>query len=132
MITGIGCDLSEISRWEDDDARDRLTRRWFCPEEREYIRARGKAAPQSAAGIFCAKEALVKALGSGFSAVSPLDVCVLHTSEGAPYYRLSGTAKARAERVGAERFHLSVSHDGGVAAAFCVAETAPTKEDPCP
>ncbi|MBR6706352.1 MAG: holo-ACP synthase [Clostridia bacterium] len=132
MITGIGCDLSEIGRWEDDDARLRLTGRWFCPEEREYILARGKAAAQSAAGIFCAKEALVKALGTGFPHVSPLDVCVLHTPGGAPYYRLSGTAAAQAERAGAGRFHLSISHDGGIAAAFCVAETAQTKEDPCP
>ena len=124
MIIGIGCDLSEIGRWEDDNARSRLTGRWFCPEEREYIHGRGKSAPQSAAGIFCAKEALVKALGTGFSKVSPLDICVLHTPGGAPYYRLSGTAAAEAERIGAVRFHLSVSHDGGVAAAFCVAETA--------
>ena len=122
MVVGIGCDLSLISRWEDDKARERLISRWFCGEEQEYVRSRGRAAAQSAAGIFCAKEALAKALGTGFLSFSPLDVCVLHTPEGAPRYRLSGAAALAAERAGARRFHLSVTHDGGVAAAFCVAE----------
>ncbi len=122
MILGIGCDLSDIGRWKDDDTRKRLTNRWFCPEEREYILSRGNAGAQSAAGIFCAKEALAKALGTGFSAVSPLDICVLHTPEGAPFYRLSGEAAEAARRAGIVRFHLSISHDGGMAAAFCVAE----------
>ncbi len=122
MIVGIGCDLSGISRWEDETARDRLLDRWFCPEEREYVRSRGRAAAQSAAGIFCAKEALAKALGTGFSSVSPLDICVTHTPGGAPCFRLSGSAALAAERIGARRFHLSITHDAGVAAAFCVAE----------
>ena len=131
MIAGIGCDVSGIGRWENDQTRERLMDRWFCPEETAYVRSRGKAAAQSAAGIFCAKEALAKALGTGFSAsVLPQDVCVLHTPSGAPFYRLSGAAARTAESLGIRRFHLSVTHDGGIAAAFCVAEKG--SEESCP
>ncbi len=122
MIRGIGCDLSGLGRWEDPDTRERLINRFFCPEERDYIRSRGKAAAQSAAGIFCAKEALVKALGTGFTRVSPCDICVLHTPAGAPFYRLTGSARSAAEDAGIAHLHLSITHDAGAAAAFCVAE----------
>ncbi len=122
MIVGIGCDLSGISRWEDGDTLIRLIDRWFCPEERDYILSRGAAAAQSAAGIFCAKEALAKALGTGFRSAAPQEICVLHTEGGQPYYRLSGTAARTAGDLGARHLHLSITHDGGMAAAFCVAE----------
>ena len=133
MIYGIGCDLSQIARWEDETLRLRLTDRFFAPEERAYIASRGRVAAASAAGIFAAKEALSKALRCGIGPARPEEIVVLHTASGAPYLELRGETLALSRRLGVGRFHLSISHDGGVAMALCVAETVgPEKEEPCP
>ena len=132
MISGIGCDLSAIARWDDEEMRSRIMTRWFDPRERDYVAGRGKMAAASAAGIFAAKEALAKALGCGIGPVRLEEVAVLHTPQGAPYYELRGASLALCREMGIRRLHLSISHDGGQAMAFCVAEKDPSKEEPCP
>ena len=120
MITGIGVDLCEVSRMEKIIADGRFPARYFSEEEQSYILSRGRMAAESAAGLFAAKEALVKALGSGLSVPAWRDIRVLHDAQGAPYYALRGENALPP----GTRLHLSVSHDGGIAAAFCVAERA--------
>ena len=74
MIRGLGCDLCAISRMEKIMADGRFLHRYFTEGERAYIAARARGA-QTAAGIFAAKEALVKALGTGFAeGIGPRDV----------------------------------------------------------
>ncbi len=124
MIAGVGLDISKISSWQDEEKRLRIIRRFFHPEEADYIRSRGASAAQTAAGIFAAKEAFVKALGTGFGDVVPQDIIVTHAPGGAPEYRAEGTAKAALEARGILACFLSVTHDGGVAAAVCVMERA--------
>ena len=68
MIRGIGCDLCAIPRMEEILQDGRFLRRYFTADERAYILDRVQAA-QTAAGIFAAKEALLKALGTGFRAL---------------------------------------------------------------
>ena len=81
-----------------------------------------RAAAQSAAGIFCAKEALAKALGTGLSSGELQDICIRHDRYGAPSYSLAGEYARLAEDRRVDRFFLSITHDGGMAAAVCIAE----------
>lgn len=77
---------------------------------------------RSLAARFAAKEALIKALG-GSTGVRWHDIVVVSDESGAPSLRLTGGARSLAESRGATRLHLSLSHDGGVAVAYVVAET---------
>ncbi len=122
MIAGVGLDLCEISRMEKLLQDGRFLARFFSLEEQEYIRGRGNAAAESMAGIFAAKEALTKALGCGLSGGDLSDIAVLHVASGAPYYDLRGRWALLAAEKRVVRFHLSISHEGGMAAAVCVAE----------
>ena len=120
MCKGLGLDLCEIARMDKLLKDSRFLSRYFTEEEASYVRSRGAGAAASLAGLFAAKEALGKALGCGIGfELREAEVC--HSVTGAPYYRLSGSLK---ERVGDARLLLSVTHDGGVAAAVCVIETA--------
>ena len=120
MCKGLGLDLCEIARMEKQLQNDRFLGRFFTPAEVEYVRSRGAGAAATLAGLFAAREALGKALGSGIDfELKEAEVC--HTEAGAPYFRLSGRLK---ERVGDGRLFLSVSHDGGMAAAVCLLEGA--------
>ena len=118
MICGMGLDVCAINRMEKHVKDERFLHRFFTEEEQAYVAARGVGAAQSLAGIFAAKEAFAKALGTGF-VFDLRDVEILHDALGKPFYQLHGRA---AELAGANRFFLSLSHDGGVAAAVCVRE----------
>ena len=73
---------------------------------------------------FAAKEALMKALGES-TGVRWHDMVVTNDEHGAPGFRLSGGAAALAEARGVTSWHLSMSHDAGVAVAMVVAEAGP-------
>ena len=76
------------------------------------------------AGKFAAKEATLKALGTGLaSGICWLDVEVLREKSGAPRIRLGGRASAIALRAGIRAVHVSITHSGTQALAFVVAET---------
>lgn len=122
MIAGVGIDLCGIARMEKMMEKGRFLERYFSEEERAYLRNKGINAAQSAAGLYAAKEALTKALGTGIVSGALSDICVLHDENGAPYYDLRGDYAALAEQKGIIALHLSVSHEGDTAAAVCVAE----------
>ena len=121
MIVGVGIDLCEIARMEELLVDGRFLGRFFSQEEQEYIEYKGKRAADSMAGIFAAKEALVKALGTGFTACIQ-DIVVLHDKNGAPYYDLRGEYALHAAQRSITNLHLSISHDGGMATAIAIAE----------
>jgi len=122
MIAGLGLDLCEISRMEKLLQDGRFLARFFSLEEQEYIQSKGKTAAQTMAGIFAAKEALAKALGTGIVSGELKDICVLHDANGAPYYALGGSYAALARQRGMDSLFLSITHEAGVAAAVCIAE----------
>ena len=125
MIKGLGLDLCEISRMERLLTDERFLGRYFTEEEIGYIRAKGKSAAQTMAGIFAAKEAFSKSLGTGIM-FELKDIRICHDEAGKPAYSLSG----KAEELGrGSRFLLSISHDGGIAAAVCVREGSYLTED---
>lgn len=119
MCTGIGLDLCEIARMEKHLMDEKFLTRFFTDPEIAYIRSRGKQAAQTLAGLFAAREALGKALGGGID-FNLKEAEVAHDENGQPFYRLSGELALRAKN---DRFLLSISHDGGIAAAVCVRES---------
>lgn len=126
MILGIGVDTVEISRIQRflDDGNQPLLDRLFTDHEQQYCLKRKQAAACLAAR-FAAKEAMVKALGTGLrDGLSWVEMEVVNDSLGKPELQLFGkTEKLVAER-GELTIHLSLSHDGDNAVAFVVLEAA--------
>ncbi len=117
MIVGIGVDVVDLARFTRAVGRTpRLVDRLFTGAERELP-------VHSQAARFAAKEALMKALGDT-EGVRWHDMEIIADSEGNPEFALSGVAAAIADRRGIASFHLSMTHDAGVAVAFVVAEGA--------
>ena len=114
-----GIDLVEIDRFRQlkPEILTRFYQRVFTPAEITYIGQRFEAA----AGIFSAKEAVVKALGCGIGPVSWQDVEIRHNEEGTPQVQLHGSALQLAKRMGVQQWSLSISHTREYANAMAVA-----------
>ena len=115
MIIGIGVDLVDISRFERSIERTpRLLERLFSPSER--------ALPvRSLAARYAAKEALIKALG-GSEGLHWSEIEVTPEESGRPWFTLGGSTAAVVAERGITAIHLSMTHDGGFAVAYVVAE----------
>ena len=122
MIT-TGVDIIEIDRVMGVLERygDRFLGRVFTPGEIDYCRGR---APNLAAR-FAAKEATMKALGTGVRGVGWKDIEIVRAASGAPGVVYHGRAESRAKRLGVLETSLSLSHSRDYAVAFVVV----TRED---
>ncbi len=131
-VLGLGVDIVEIDRMAAAlERRPRLKERIFSAEERRYCDKRARPEVHYALR-FAAKEAVLKALGTGFSGMRFCDVEVVREGNGRPTPRLSGAAARRAEELGVVEMHLSLSftHTTAVASAVAVTEAArPRKEE---
>ena len=121
-----GVDIIEISRIAGVLERygQRFLRRIYTASEIEYCRER----PPNLAGRFAAKEATMKALGTGVRGVAWKDIEVVRAPSGAPSILLHGRAKARAERLGVQEISLSMSHSREYAVAFVVSQCSPVPQ----
>ncbi len=99
----------------------RFLRRIFTQGEIDYCRER---AP-NLAGRFAAKEATMKALGTGVRGVGWREIEVIRHPSGAPSITLYGRAEMRAQRLGVQEISLSISHSRDYAVAFVVTQCAP-------
>ena len=118
MIRAIGVDIEQISRLKRSMENPRFLDKCFTKSEQEYILSKANAA-QSAAGIFCAKEAFIKALGEGIGYFSLCDIEILHQESGKPYMKLYNRAKEMTE---GENVLVSISHTGDLATAQVLIE----------
>ncbi len=115
MIVGVGIDVVDIARFEQSLARTPgLAARLFTEGELGLP-------PRSLAARFAAKEALAKALGAPRGLLWT-DAEIITTPSGRPHLQASGTVADAAARLGVASWHLSLSHDGGIASAFIIAE----------
>lgn len=124
MILGTGIDIAEISRFERFISENNvaLLERLFTPTERQYCSVRRFAA-QHYALRFAAKEAFLKALGTGLrNGINWLDMEVVKDDLGKPVLELSGLAAVHFASIGGARCHLSLSHDAGCAVAMVILE----------
>lgn len=124
MIVAIGIDLVEISRIGEVFARrgERFRARVFTQGEISYCERRASKLASYAAR-FAAKEAAMKALGTGWSeGVGWIDVEVVSEQSGAPLLQLHRRALERMREIGAKKAHLSLTHSGNLAIAQVLLE----------
>ena len=115
MIVGVGIDVVDVARFVATLHRvPALRERLFTPEEREMPET-------SLAARFAVKEAIAKALGAP-PGMSWQDATVRRVAGAQPVVEVIGTVAAAAAAAGVDRFHLSISHDAGIASAVVVAE----------
>lgn len=121
MIKGIGIDITEVERIKKNLENDKFINKIYSKDEREYLKSR-RYSPQTAAGMFAAKEAVSKCLGTGFSNFGPSSIEILKDRHGRPYVRLTDNALKRADELNIKNIQISISHTSRYAAAFCAAE----------
>ncbi len=115
MIVGIGIDVCDVKRFAAALARrPALAERLFTPAERQLRTA-------SLAARFAAKEAVAKALGAP-GGMHWHDAEIVKDADGRPSITVRGTVEAQARLLGVSGWHLSLSHDAGIASAMVVAE----------
>jgi holo-[acyl-carrier protein] synthase len=116
VIAGVGIDVVDVARFERQLERaPGLLQRLFTEVEQGLP-------VRSLAARFAAKEAVAKALGAPVG-LRWTDVTVVRQDGGAPRLEVTGTVAARARELGIERFHVSLSHDAGIASAVVIAES---------
>lgn len=123
MIAGVGLDIAQVERVQRAWQRfgDRFLERCFTPAEAEEALARAYPA-QALAMRFAAKEAFSKAAGLGMKGLAWREIEVVHDKRGKPSLVLHGRALAWINDNGVTGCHLSLSDDGGIAAAVVVLE----------
>lgn len=127
MILGIGIDIIEISRIEKAISKnDAFLERVFTEKERMYFKSRGGRA-EVVAGNFAAKEAVVKAMSTGFRYFEFKDIEVLRDTLGKPYVILHNAAKNIINS--RNLIHVSISHSRDNAVANAVIETLEGMDD---
>ncbi|GEC04954.1 holo-[acyl-carrier-protein] synthase [Streptomyces spinoverrucosus] len=120
-IIGVGIDVAEIDRFQAALERTPgLADRLFL--ESELLLASGERRGIASLAVrFAAKEALAKALGAP-AGLHWTDAEVYVEGSGQPRIRVTGTVAARAAELGVRSWHVSLSHDAGVASAVVIAE----------
>ena len=136
MIIGIGCDLAEVSRIKRALGMKGFAARVFTRREQDYCMARGAQAYASFAARFAAKEAFVKAIGTGLRGGRLTEIEVINDALGRPqlvlygYFKdyakgqlvLYGYFKDYAKGLGTEKIHLTLSHTKELAMAQVILE----------
>lgn len=124
MIIGMGIDVAEVKRIRDviEAQSERFLRRVYAPDEIAYCE-QFKNKFERYAARFAAKEAAMKALGTGWSrGVRWVDVEVVRQRGGRPTLRLHGEAGKIAERLGVKNIALSITHTAEQAIAHVIFE----------
>lgn len=121
-IIGIGTDLCEVARIQERIENGIFVLRYFtdreiidCENVGNLLRAERYAAR------WAGKEAVIKALGGLGEKIPFLDIYILNGQSGKPFVYLEGRAKTRADELNVNKIFLSLSHEKGMASAFCIA-----------
>lgn len=118
MIAGIGTDIIDIRRIKKAIEKPHFLQRIYTEEE--ILQTKGRI--ESLAGNFAVKEAVAKALGTGFYGFWPKDIEVLRGKSGAPYIKLYGNALNKMKEEKITHFFVSISHEKEYAIAYVIAE----------
>jgi holo-[acyl-carrier protein] synthase len=118
----VGVDIIEIDRFQKaaSSSRGSFLRRIYTDAELETSNNK----PSSLAARFAAKEAVMKALGTGAKGINWKEIEVLSTSDGAPFIQLYGKACDKAREIGVSQFSVSLSHSKQYAIAMVVGYVA--------
>jgi len=121
MIVAVGIDVVRVERFVRALQRTPLLADRLFTESERRTPSGNPRSPESLAARFAAKEAVAKALGAPFG-MHWHDCEVVTDPDGRPWLTVSGTVAAVALERGVSRWHLSLSHDGGIASAVVIAE----------
>ena len=132
MIIGLGCDIAQVSRFSHEESfLLRFCEKYFTCSEIEEIKSRNHTSDihkivQAVATKFSGKEAVSKALGSGFQkGITLKDIEILHDNLGKPVVNLYNLAKQRAESLAMQKkynIHLSLSNEKEYVNAVAIIE----------
>ena len=130
MILGLGLDLVELERIGEVDRKHGQAFERRIARPGEVRPRRGAARVQHLGGLFAAKEAVLKALGTGWAqGLSLRQVEVRHRPDGGPEIELHGAAAERARKLGVETIHVTITHERTHAAAVAVLEGRGTADE---
>jgi len=131
----IGIDSIEVERFA--GATHERLRRIFTPREIDYFSKKNTSieglmlgqdlkhsCQETIAGIWCAKEAFFKALGTGIAPSTILELEVLHNQYGAPYYKISSKLYDAHRFLSTAKIHVSITHTKTTAIAVCVIDSS--------
>ena len=122
MLIGVGCDGIEIARVQKAIVKRSFVERVFAPEEIAYCESRGKQAAASFAARFAAKEAVLKALGTGLRGGELTEIVITNDELGKPSVQLLGYHGQLAAKLGVKKIAISMSHSRETALAYVVME----------
>jgi holo-[acyl-carrier protein] synthase len=122
MIVGIGVDAVTVSRLEKWAADPGILERFFDSREIKVVRERGRGMVRSLAARFAAKEAFGKALGTGLAGISLKDIMIVNGQDIRPELTTEGSALEAMKAAGAEKVHVSLTHEGDLAVAVVILE----------
>ncbi len=119
MIIGIGTDIIEISRIQKATENNSFLNKIYTKSEQELFH---NCNYETLAGNFAAKEAVAKALGTGFKGCSPKEIEILRYESGKPYVVLHNNAKEIFNSLNGGNILISISHSKDNAVAFAIIE----------
>lgn len=119
MLIGIGTDIIEIERIKSSLSNKHFLDRIYTSEEKKLFNGRNY---QTLAGNFAAKEAIAKALGTGFKNINPKDIEILRDAKGKPYVNLYNSAFSAFSSLNAFEVHITISHSKKDAIAYAIIE----------
>lgn len=122
MILGVGIDLCDAHRIEKSLEKQSFVDYVYAPAEQVLLAGlSGKRRAETAAANFAAKEAFLKAAGTGLGGFALAELALLRAENGAPYFELTGRAAAWASQRGLT-VHVSLTHESGLANAIVLLE----------
>ena len=113
-----GIDSLKIERMEKSLKIQRFVQSVFSEYEQEYIKTKSNSY-ETAAGLWCAKEAFLKAYGTGIESLQLSEISVCHDERGAPHIKLSGDA---IKKYHFQNVSLSITHTDDTATAIVIIE----------
>jgi len=124
----VGLDLTPVPRVAEvlERFRERFLARIFVEGEIQHRRRHPRAFAEHVAGRFAAKEAAMKALGTGWRGVAFREIAIRRSASGKPVLELTGRAAARARVLGVVESEVSITHTADLAAAVVVLVTRGT------
>ena len=121
-MLGIGCDLADVERIRKAIERKGFKERVYTPEEIAYCTGPHGDKTQSYAARFAAKEAFLKAIGTGLRGGELTEIYVINDELGKPELKVTGYFASYIEKLGVTKIHLTLSHTNTAAMAVVMLE----------
>lgn len=121
MIIGVGVDIVQVDRIAKNIEKQKFLDKIYTNGEKEYLMKKNFS-HQTAAGLFAAKEAVSKSLGTGILGFSITDIEIIKDEFDKPEILLHNNALKIAENKGISKINISISHEKHYAIAFAIAE----------